>query len=298
MPSVQGDRVAWLQGFSSATYGDSDIFLLNLTTNEMVAVNESLSAKGGLAMNGDRIAWYSHSEKRDGTKTSIYLHDLAMGGETVVSSDPGLQTQTTLSEKYIAWSVSPDPARYPPPLSQIHIYTIAGGTTQTIPTTTMNQYDPIIAGDYVVYTECTPYEKTTVKPTCDSKIFDLMTGTIGEFPRSRDDRNANSDYEYERKIRGFSNGQFLIEEILEGKRVFGLYRIDNLRQAAQPTALTGEPVGPAGNVTVTGSPAPALPLTQPAPGFSTMPLVIAIVISMILQWGDQKNERDVNDQRS
>ena len=123
-----------------------------------------------------------------------------------------------------------------------------------------------------------------------------MTGTIGEFPRSRDDRNANSDYEYERKIRGFSNGQFLIEEILEGRRVFGLYRIDNLRQAAQPTALTGEPVGPAGNVTVTGSPAPALPLTQPAPGFSTMPIVVAIVISMILQWG--KNERDVNDQRS
>lgn len=286
MPSVQGDRVAWFQGFSPATYGDSDIFLLNLTTNVIIPVNESPSAKGGLAMNGNRVVWYSHSEKRDGRETNIYLHDLVTGVDTVVCSDPGLQMQTVLSEKYIAWTDSHDPLSVPLPLSQIHIYTISDRTTQTIPTTTMNQYNPFFAGDYVVYTECTPYEKSANKRTCDSKIFDILTGKIWKFPSSQNDGNPTGDYEYNRYIHGFSDGQFLIEEIRDGKREFGLYRIESLRQTTEPITFLEKPIIPTGNVTVTGSLASPLPSTPSAPGFDIMSIILTfLTIGVILRKG-------------
>ena len=286
MPSVQGDRVVWFQGFSPATYGDSDIFLLNLTTNVVIPVNESASAKGGLAMNGDRVVWYSHSEKRDGRETDIYLHDLATGADTVVCSDPGLQMQTVLSEKYIAWTDSHDPLSVPLPLSQIHIYTISDRKTRTIPTTTMNQYNPFFAGDYVVFTECSPYEKSANKRTCDSKIFDVLTGTTREFPSSRNNQNTNGDYEYNRYIHGFSDGQFLIEEIREGKRELGLYRIEGLRQATKPITFSEKPINPAENITATGSPSLPSPSTQPAPGFDMVSIILTfLTIGVILRKG-------------
>ena len=286
MPSVQGDRVAWFQGFSPATYGDSDIFLLNLTTNEVLPVNESPSAKGGLAMNGDRVVWYSHSEKRDGRETDIYLHDLATGADTIVCSDPGLQMQTVLSDKYIAWTDSHDPLSVPLPLSQIHIYTISDRTTRTIPTTTMNQYNPFFAGDYVVYTECSPYEKSANKRTCDSKIFDILTGTTGEFPSLRNNQITNGDYEYNRKVHGFSEGQFLIEEIRDGKREFGIYRIENILETTKPISLAEKPIIPAGNVIATGSSASLSPSTQPAPGFDIMSILLTfLTIGVVLRKG-------------
>jgi hypothetical protein len=288
MPSVQGDRVAWFQGFSPATYGDSDIFLLNLTTNVIIPVNESASAKGGLAMNGNRVAWYSHSEKRDGRETNIYLHDLATGVDTVVCSDPGLQSQTALSENYIAWTDFHDPLSVPLPLSQIHIYNISARTTRTIPTTTMSQQNPFFAGDYVVYTECSPYEKSVNKRTCDSKIFDLQTGRTWEFPSSQNDGNTNGDYEYNRYVYGFSDGQFLIEEIRDGKREFGLYRIENLRQTTKPIASADKEIIPAGNVTVTGSTVLPFSSTQPAPGFDMLSIILSVItIGIILRKGDR-----------
>ncbi|MDO9326709.1 MAG: hypothetical protein Q7T80_17295 [Methanoregula sp.] len=286
MPIIDGDRVVWFQGFPSGTYANADIFLLNLTTNEVIPVNESPSAKGGLAMNGNRVVWYTHSEKRDGRETEIYLHDLATGADTVVCSDPGLQMQTVISEKYIAWTDSHDPLSVPLPLSQIHIYTISDRTTRTIPTTTMNQYNPFFAEDYVVYTECTPYEKSVNERTCDSKIFDILTGTTREFPSSRNNQNTNGDYEYNRKVHGFSDGQFLIEEIRDGKREFGLYRIENFLQAAKPIGLADKQIIPAGNVTVTGSSTLPLPSTQPAPGFGIMSIILTfLTIGIILRKG-------------
>ncbi|PKL58002.1 MAG: hypothetical protein CVV34_04595 [Methanomicrobiales archaeon HGW-Methanomicrobiales-5] len=284
MPSVQGDSVAWFQGFSPATYGDSDIFLLNLTSNEVLPVNESPSAKGGLAMSSDRIVWYSHSEKRDGRETDIYLHDLATGADTVVCSDPGLQMQTVLSKKYIAWTDSHDPLSVPLSPSQIHIYTISDRTTRTIPTTTMNQYNPFFAEDYVVYTECSPYEMSANKRTCDSKIFDILTGKTWEFPPSRNDGNTDRDYEYNRGVHGFSEGQFLIEESQGGKREFGLYRIENFRETTNPILLAEKPIIPAGNVIATGSSASPLPSTQPAPGFDIMSIILTfLTIGVILR---------------
>ena len=289
MPFIYGDRVVWFQGFPSGTYANADIFLLNLTTNEVLPVNESPSAKGGLAMNGDRVVWYTHSEKRDGRETDIYLHDLATGVDTVVCSDPGKQSQTVISEKYIAWTDSHDPLSVPLPLSQIHIYTISDRTTRTIPTTTMNQYNPFFAEDYVVYTECTPYEKSVNKLTCDSKIFDILTGTTWEFPSLRNDRNTNGDYEYNRYIHGFSEGQFLIEEIIDGKREFSLYRIENFRPTTKPIALVDKQIIPAENISATGSPASPLPSTQSAPGFGIMSIILTfLTIGVILRNGDWK----------
>lgn len=279
-PFIDGDRVIWLQGFPAGTYANADIFLLNLTTNKEIPVNESPSAKGGLAMSGDRIVWYSHSEKRDGRETDIYLHDLATGADTVVCSDPGLQMQTALSEKYIAWTDSHDPLSVPLPLSQIHIYTISDRTTQTIPTTTMNQYNPFFAEDYIIYTECTPYEKSVNKRTCESKIFDIRDGTVLNHPSSGNLRDENSAYTW--KIHDYSQGLFLIEEIKNGERSFGLYRIDNLRPENLPTILSGTESGLSGNAPAAARPTSTESATQPSPGFDRLLAVLTVLIMGII----------------
>jgi hypothetical protein len=288
-PFIDGDRVIWLQGFPAGTYANADIFLLNLTTNKEIPVNESPSAKGGLAMSGDRIVWYSHSEKRDGRETDIYLHDLATGADTVVCSDPGLQMQTALSEKYIAWTDSHDPLSVPLPLSQIHIYTISDRTTQTIPTTTMNQYNPFFAEDYVIYTECTPYEKSVNKRTCESKIFDIRTGTILNHPSSGNSRDENPAYTW--KIHDYSRGVFLVEEIQNGERSFGLYRIDNLRPENTPTIFSGTESGLSGNAPATVRPAGTELTTQPSFGFDGLLAVLTfLIMGIIAQNGGRKHK--------
>lgn len=288
-PFIDGDRVIWLQGFPAGTYANADIFLLNLTTNKEIPVNESPSAKGGLAMSGDRIVWYSHSEKRDGRETDIYLHDLATGADTVVCSDPGLQMQTALSEKYIAWTDSHDPLSVPLPLSQIHIYTISDRTTQTIPTTTMNQYNPFFAEDYVIYTECTPYEKSVNKRTCESKIFDIRTGTILNHPSSGNSRDEKSSYSW--KIHDYSRGVFLAEEIQNGERSFGLYRIGNLRPENPPTIFSGTESGLSGNAITAPRDIGTELTTQPAPGFDGLLAVLTLLLmGIIAQNGGRKHK--------
>jgi len=287
MPYVQGDRVVWLQGFSSATYGDSDIVLLNLTTNEGIAINESRSAKGGLVMSANRVVWYTQSEKRDGRGTSIFLHDLGTGADTAICSEPGLHTQTALSEKYLAWTDSHDPLSHPLPLSQINIYNLSTGKTQKIPTTTMNQFNPLFAGDYVIYTECYSYEISTNKRTCHSKIFDILTGAIWQFSSSGNNRNTG-DYEYGRMIRGFFEGEFLIEEIHDGEREFGLYRINNLREPARSTIPAKVSGVPRENVTTTGSSDNPIPSKRSAPGFEISTFIFALSgVWIILRQGDR-----------
>jgi len=275
MPSIDGDRVALLQGLSPTTYGNSDIFLLNLTTNGMIPVDESPLARGGLSLSGNRVLWYTYLDK---TNSRICLYDLVTGKETVIAPDPGLKVQTTLSDTYAAWIDARDPLMYPTPLTQVTVYNISAGTTRKIPTTTMRQYSPLLAGDYVVYTECfIPTGKAAFKQTCDSKIFDILTGAVMEFPVSQNGRDMNRDYEYDRRIHAYSNGLFLIEEIHGDKRVFGVYRIENLRPVNTKTtpepAPSAHPVETTATLKVSSSPSPA----QPAAGAGAGVLVLAVL---------------------
>lgn len=275
MPSIDGDRVALLQGFSPATYGNSDIVLLNLTTNGMIPVDESPLAHGGLSLNGNRVLWYTIIDK---TSSRICLYDLVTGKETVIAPEPGQKVQTTLSGTYAAWTDARDPLMNPTPLPQVTVYNISAGTTRKIPTTTMRQSSPIIAGDYVVYTECfTSAGKSAFKQTCDSKIFDILTGAVMEFPVSQNGRDMNSDYTYDRLIHAYSGGLFLIEEIRGDKRVFGLYRIENLRPVK--TMATPEPVPSAPPVMTTASLNVSSPQSpaQPAAGAGAGVLMLAVL---------------------
>ena len=275
MPSADGDRVALLQGHAPNTYGNSDIFLLNLTTNGMIPVDESPLAHGGLSLNGNRVLWYTYLDK---TNSRICLYDLMTGKETVIAPEPGLKVQTTLSGAYAAWIDARDPTMYPTPLPQVTVYNISAGTTRKIPTTTMRQSSPLLAGDYVVYSECfTPPGKAAFKQTCDSKIFDILTGAVMEFPVSQNGRDMNSDYGYDRLIHAYSNGRFLMEEIHGDKRVFGVYRIENLRLVNAP--VTPEPAPSAPPVVTTASLNVSSPpsLAQPAAGAGAEVLVLAVL---------------------
>lgn len=275
MPSIDGDRVALLQGFSPATYGNSDIFLLNLTTNGMIPVNESPLAHGGLSLSGNRVLWYTIIDK---TNSRICLYDIVTGKETVIAPEPGQKVQTTLSDTYAAWIDARDPLMNPTPLPQVTVYNISAGTTRKIPVTTMRQSSPLLAGDYVVYSECfTPPGKAAFKQTCDSKIFDILTGAVMEFPISQNGRDMNSDYGYDRHIHAYSNGRFLIEEIHGDKRVFGVYRIENLRPVNPKTtpepAPSVPPVETTSSLNVSSPPSPA----QPAAGAGAGVLVLAVL---------------------
>ena len=152
----------------------------------------------------------------------------------------------------------------------------------TIPTTTGNQYNPVFAGDYVVYSECSPNKNPALKRTCDSKLFDIRTGTIREFSPPVNNLSDNGNYEYNRNIQGFSGGQFLIEEIQGGKREFGLYTIDQIRPATEPAAPAGEQSIPSGNGTAAGNPGIPKEATEPSPGFDTGLIVMAFLISGII----------------
>ncbi|HNX18598.1 MAG TPA: hypothetical protein PKM50_09780, partial [Methanoregula sp.] len=281
-PSIYGDRVVWFQGYPAGTYSNADIAFLNTTTNEMTLLNESSSAKGGLKIYGDNVAWYAYYENVTDASTNsrIFLHNLVTGKDTVISPGPGLKRYTSLSDKYIGWTDFGNPLATPIPPGQVHIYTLSSGTTQTIPGTTMNQFLDFIYGDYAVYSECTPYEivKKTNKVSCDSKIYDIKTGNIWQLPSSKDSRTAGSSSEYDRKIVGYSDGLILVEDARGDEPVLSLFRAEDLRPAETITAVTPEPALPEKNVTSQqGATTPVLP-SQASPGFGFVGMIAALVI--------------------
>jgi hypothetical protein len=263
-PSTYGDRVVWFQGYPEGTYNNADIAFLNTTTNEMTLINESPSAKGGLQINGDNVVWYAYAMNNgvvDNAQTSIYLHNLATGTNTVVSSDPGLKAQTSLSDKYIGWTDAGNPLAKPIPLSRVRIYTISTGTTQTVPATSMEQNLGFISGDYAVYSECTPFDQiqATGQQLCQSKIFDIKTGDVWQYPQSPTDQYSG--------IWGYSNGQFLVADSKNGAPAFSLVTADNLPPANTITATPALAM-PENNVT---SPAGTTPSVSPVAGTRPVP---------------------------
>jgi hypothetical protein len=262
MPSTDGNRVAWLQGFPSGTYDNADIALWNDSSGETILIDETLSAKGGLVLNGDNIVWYSY-EDGSHRKTSIHLHNITTGIDTVVSPGEGLQTQTAVSGNYIAWTDFHDPLNYPVPTSQVNIFNISSRTKQTIPGE-KDQYDPFFGGDFVVYTECSRNDPSAVNRDCYSKIFDPTTRTVWQFPPEQDDL----------KILGFSDGQFLVEEN-RGRNGFAVLRIADIPLIKKTSAAENQ-VAAGENMTATDSPVNP-PSPQPSPGFD-IPLLITILL--------------------
>ena len=274
-PSMYGDRVVWFQGYPEGTYNNADIAFLNTTTNEMTLINESPSAKGGLQINGDNVVWYAYAMNNsvvDNTQTSIYLHNLATGKDTVVSSDPGLKAQPSLSGEYIGWTDSGNPLAKPIPLSRVRIYTLSTGTIQTVPASSMEQFLGFISGDYAVYSECTPFDQIAAgaDQQCQSKIFDIKTGDVWQYPQSPTDQYSG--------IWGYSNGLFLVADTKDGAPAFSLVTADNLPPADTITA-TPAPAMPGNNVTSLAGTTPSVPPvagTPPAPTESPLSSLIPV----------------------
>ncbi|NLD57154.1 MAG: hypothetical protein GX651_03350 [Methanomicrobiales archaeon] len=150
-----------------------------------------------------------------------------------------------------------------------------------IPVTTMDQSDPILAGDYVIYTECSHPGKDTGRRTCESRIFDIRKEKILEFASS-ENVQISKDFEYPRKIDGFSKGIFLIEEIRNGEREFGLYRINNLPQTGIPvipTKVGQETIRE--NKPAAEKPGPSGSSTPSLPGFAIILPILAFSLVAI-----------------
>jgi len=268
-PSMYGDRVVWFQGYPSGTYSPADIAFLNTTTNVVTLISESPSGKNGLVINGDNVIWCAYDENVTdaGTHNSLFLHNLVTGKDTVVSSDTGLKGQAALSGNYVGWTDFGDPLATPRPLTRVHIYTIPSGTTQTVPGTSMDQELDFIAGDYAFYSECTPYNQKTNERSCESKMFNIKTGSSWQLPPSRLDR----------QIVGYSDGLFLAEDTRGDTPELSLFRAENLPLAETITA-TPAPGMPEEHVTALASTALSVPSTQKSPGFAFPGMVVALVI--------------------
>jgi hypothetical protein len=275
-PSVYGDRVVWFQGYPSGTYRKADIAFLNTTTDEMTLINESPSAKGGLQINGENVIWYAYDEdvtdtSGPATESSINLYNIVTGKDTVVCPEPGLKGQAALSGNYIGWTDFGNPLATPRPLWRVSIYTISSGTTQTVPSTSMDQNLDFIFGDYAVYTECPAYnaaDKATNEESCQDKIFDIRTGSTWQILPSWTDQN----------IVGYSDGLFLVEDTRGDTPALSLFRADNLPPADTTTA-TPAPAMPENNVT---SPAgttlsvPPVAGTRPTPTRASLSALIPV----------------------
>lgn len=268
-PSMYRDRVVWFQGYPSGTYNPADIAFLDTTTNVVTLISESPTGKNGLVINGDNVIWCAYDENVTdaGTHNSLFLHNLVTGKDTVVSSDTGLKGQAALSGNYVGWTDFGDPLTTPRLLTRVHIYTISSGTTQTVPAASMDQELDFIAGDYVFYSECTPYTQKTNERSCESKMFNIKTGSSWQLPPSLSDR----------QIVEYSGGLFLVEDTRGDTPELSLFRAENLPLAETITA-TPAPGMPEENVTAHENVTPSMTPTQESPGFAFPIMIVALVI--------------------
>lgn len=272
-PAVYGDRVVWLQGYPAGTGRNADVAFLNMTTNTMTLIDESPSAKGGLEISGDTVAWYAYDENvtGGGTHTRIFLYNLTARTKSVPGSGPGLRTQTALAGNYAGWTDFGNPLATPRPLSRIVLYTISSGTTRTIPPTDTNQDLAFITGDYAVYSECPGYivaDQSHGEESCNPKMYDIRTGKTWQLPSSLADQS----------IAGYSDGLILVEDTRGEVPALSLFRTDDLRPVATGTAAAQTPAPAETNGTSPGSTAvPASP-TQSSPGFGFAGIAAALVV--------------------
>jgi hypothetical protein len=269
-PAMYGDRVVWFQGYPSGTYRAADVAFLNTTTNVVTLISESPTGKDSLAIDGDNVIWCAYDENvtNAGTHNSIFLHNLVTGNDTVVSSDTGLKRQAALSGDYVGWTDFGDPLATPRLPTKVHIYTISSGTARTVPAASMDQELNFIAGDYAFYTECTPSTQNTNERSCESKMYDIKTGSTWQLPSSLSGR----------QVVGYSDGLILVEDDRGNVPELLLFRTDDLRPVPTETAATQTPA-PA----ETKETAPVITTipestAQASPGFGSAGMVAALVV--------------------
>ena len=261
-PAIDGDRIVWSQGFSTATNEPgTDLYLMNMTTGEIIPVCERPGGQVRPSISGRYVVW---EDMRNGTENpDIYLYDLMTGTETPVCTDPSYQRYPRVSGDYVVWI----DFRRGFDLSEVRMFHIPTGTETVLAGGQMRHGLPLISGTRIAYVECIPYSIDD-RGICQGYVDDTATGTHASLPPTR----------YSQDIWGISGDRILYSEDTDKDRQMYLFTLENLTQPDAPQVqATGSPDSDAGGTPSPAKPVPGTTGAAGLPGFG--PALAAAAIS-------------------
>jgi len=212
-PAIDGDRLVWTQGFSTATNEpETDLYMMNLTTGEVITISESPGRQERPSISGRYIVW---EDTRNGVENpDIYLYDIETRRESPICTDPSYQRYPTVSGDYVTWI----DFRNGFDASQVRMYHIPTGTETVIGGDLMMRHEiPYISGKRIAFLECIPYA-IDPRGICQGFLYDIRTATYTSLPETKNSQ----------AIWGISGDRILYSEESDTNRQMYLFTIENL----------------------------------------------------------------------
>ncbi|MDN7023741.1 hypothetical protein FGU65_02320 [Methanoculleus sp. FWC-SCC1] len=178
-PAVDGDRIVWVEG-NGADRGSSDIYLYNLTSEELVPVCTAPGEQTRPKISGDRVVW---QDMRSGN-WDIYSYDLTTGEERAVCTDPARQIHPDIDGDDIVWQDRRNAylGRDWDNSDDIYHFDLAAGTERPLATGREEQHDPAVAGGRVVWVESVRWKDDPLHEGNRLLVYDLVTGSTRCIP--------------------------------------------------------------------------------------------------------------------
>jgi beta propeller repeat protein len=259
-PAIDGDRLVWEQGFSTATNEpETDLYMMN-PTGEVIAISESPGRQERPSISGRYIVW---EDTRAGVENpDIYLYDLETGKESPICTDISYQRYPVVSGDYVIWI----DLRNGFDFSQIRMYRISTGTETVISKDIMMRHEaPFISGDRVVFLKCIPYS-VNPRGICQGVVYDIRTNEYMSLPETRD-----SQY-----LWGFSGDRILYSEETDSDRQIYLFTLENRTPTLPSLTSPGVYLNESGALPAKTPPGESHPTESP--GFNLLSCSIAISV--------------------
>jgi beta propeller repeat protein len=165
-PIITSDRIIWIgdQVYPSTR---SEIFLLNLTSQNRQLVFSGPGKIDTLSADGSRIVWVDkRNEPGDG---DIYLYDIDQNEERPLCTAPDLQQYPRISGDYVVWEDFRDG------IPAIYLYNLTSRTESRISDLTFIASMPYISGNYIAWTQYDIQDRTREKSRT-IMIYNIGTG--------------------------------------------------------------------------------------------------------------------------
>jgi len=265
-PTIDGDRLVWTQGFSTATNEpDTDLYMMNLTTGEVIPISEGPGRQERPSISGRYIVW---EDTRNGVENpDIYLYDLETGKERPVCTDRSYQRYPVVSGDYVIWI----DLRNGFDASQIRLYHIPTGTEIEITGNLMVRHEaPYISGNQLVFLKCIPYA-IDPRGICQGFLYDIGTGTYTSLPETK----------VSQMVWGISGDRILYSEETDTSRQMYLFTLEN-RTPARPVPATTEMARNTSSTLLSDTPVTGTSPAGKSPGFDLLPCILAVSLAGLI----------------
>ncbi len=265
-PAIDGDRLIWTQGFSTATnVAETDLYMMNLTTGEVIAISEAPGRQECPSISERYIVW---EDTRNGTENpDIYLYDLVTKEERAICTNPSYQRYPVVSGDYVVWM----DFRNGHDASQVYLYHIPTGTETEITGNLLVRHEqPFISGNRVAFPKCIPYA-IDPRGICQGFLYDIGTGTYTSLPETKASQ----------VIWGISGDRILYSEENDMGRQMYLFTLEN-RTPARLVPATTEMARNTSSLPTTDTPVTGTSPAGKSPGFDLLPCIIAVSLAGLL----------------